>query len=410
MKPTPTPTPRILLAETSRWACGHRLAIVLANAGCEVSAVCPAYDHPLLKTRAVRRALPYSGLDPVDSLTAAIAATLPDFVIPCDDLAVHHLHELHTRKHRSEKTLNDIPELIERSLGPPRSYGVTSSRKELLRIARELGLLTPDTSELSTLDDIAGWQAEHSLPWVLKIDRTWGGRGVRVAKTCEEAGKLFYEMKGLFSDLRAMKQLIVNDDPIWIRPASDRSRPEITVQQYIEGRPANCAVVSWQGEVLAGISVEAVDTQGSTGPATVVRVIDNPGMMQCAEKLARRLGLSGFFGLDFMIEAATGAPYLIEMNPRSTPVCHLQLGHGRDMVAALCARLSGEPLHEQPSVTQNDLIAYFPQAWHRESAYLAASYQDIPQGEPELVEMLMKAVTNRRWRARVFGVALPHFA
>jgi predicted ATP-grasp superfamily ATP-dependent carboligase len=54
-------------------------------------------------------------------------------------------------------------------------------------------------------------------------------------------------------------------------------------------------------------------------------------MMFAAERLAHRLDLSGFFGLDFMIEDNTETTYPIEMNPRCTQFCHLQLGKGRDI-------------------------------------------------------------------------------
>jgi hypothetical protein len=53
-------------------------------------------------------------------------------------------------------------------------------------------------------------------------------------------------------------------------------------------------------------------------------------------------------GFDFMIEAATGAAYLIEMNPRNTPICAVRLGPGRDLAEAPVARISGRPVRERP--------------------------------------------------------------
>jgi hypothetical protein len=118
-------------------------------------------------------------------------------------------------------------------------------------------------------------------------------------------------------------------------------------------------------------------------------------MMSAAERMAQRLGLSGFFGLDFMIEDGTDAAYLIEINPRSTPLCHLRLGTGRDLIGALVSQLSGQPLEEQPPITDNDLIAYFPQAWASNSELLQSSFQDIPWDEPELMEELLHPWPNR---------------
>ena len=41
-----------------------------------------------------------------------------------------------------------------------------------------------------------------------------------------------------------------------------------------------------------------------TGSATVVRLTERPEMLLAAKRIARRLGLSGFFGLDFMLRPA----------------------------------------------------------------------------------------------------------
>ncbi len=387
--------PKVLLTDTNRWPIPARLAIGLAKAGCRVSAVCPTRGHPLLCTRVVHETFPYNSLRPLESLVAAIEATEPQIIIPSDDRGVQHLHELYARSRSLGTFGTGLANLIEYSLGPPESYPIVSARCDLLRIACEEGVRVPDTKLLKTTDDLRSWQAGHRLPWVLKGDGTYGGRGVRIAYTPEHAEKSFSEITGLFRATRAIKRAIVNRDPFWLRPWWNNHRPAVIVQSHIQGRPANCAVVCWKGEVLAGIGVEVVSSEGLTGPASVVRVVDNPGMMLAAERIARRLGLSGFFGLDFMIEDGSGATYMIEMNPRCTPLSHLQLGKGRDMIEALGAQLSGRPLQETTPVTQNDLIAYFPQAQQCKSESLQSSFLDIPQGEPNLVEDLLRPWPDR---------------
>jgi carbamoylphosphate synthase large subunit len=66
-------------------------------------------------------------------------------------------------------------------------------------------------------------------------------------------------------------------------------------------------------------------------------------MRLAAERIAYRLGLSGSFGLDFMIEDASLETYLIELNPRCSPLSHLQHGEERDLISALWAQLSRIP-------------------------------------------------------------------
>ena len=347
-------SPRVLLTDTTRWERSARIAVELSSAGCSVSAVCLARRHPFLETRVVDQVFPYSSLRPLESLAAAIRATDPKIIIPCDDRAVQHLHQLHRQARLTGA--DNIAGLIERSLGPPRSYPIVSVRFNLLDIARQEGLRVPATQAIHTLDDLSSWGAEHDLPWVLKADRTWGGGGVHIAPTVKHAQRFFKRIPRFFGTALAVKRLVVNRDPFWLLPSRRRWRPGVIVQSHIQGRPANCAVVCWEGRVLAGIAAEVVSSEKPTGPATAVRIVDNPEMMVCAESIARRLGLSGFFGLDFMIEEGTGASHLIEMNPRCTPLCHLRMGQGRDLIGALYAQLSGRAPQGAPSMTQKDRI------------------------------------------------------
>ena len=134
------------------------------------------------------------------------------------------------------------------------------------------------------------------------------------------------------------------------------------MQSFVHGRPGNCTVFAWKGRVLALIAVEVVRSDGATGPASIVRIVDNKEMRFAAERVAARLKLSGFFGLDFMIENGSNAVYLIEMNPRLAPPCYLRLGKGSDLPGAFWAQLTAQPLPDHRAVTQNEMIAYLPQA------------------------------------------------
>jgi hypothetical protein len=382
--------PRVLLTDTNRWALSARLAIAVSQAGCQVSAACAMPGHALLKTRAVHRTFRYSGLRPLESLTAAIEAVEPEVVIPCCDRSVGHLHELYARAQSQGAAGSKMAALIERSLGSPSSYPTVSSRYGLLALAREEGIRVPSTMRVNTPEELADWQEREAFPWVLKADGTWGGGGVKIVRTRDEIQKSLAQLARMFGFGRVIKRLLVNRDPFWLRSWWNRCQHAVIAQSYIEGHAANCAVVCWKGRVLAGIAVEVVSSDGLTGPASVVRIVNNPEMMFAAERIAARLGLSGLFGLDFMIDARSGAAYLIEMNPRSTPLCHLRLGHKRDMAGALWAQLAGQPDPEAPSVTQNDMIAYFPQAWNSKSELLESSFQDIPLEEPELIQELRR--------------------
>lgn len=390
-----TSSPRVLLTDTNRWPAPARIAIGLAKSGCTVAAVCPTRGHPLLYTSAVQRSFPYRSLRPLESLLAAIEAFQPDVIVPCDDRGVMHLHELYDRACKQGASGTPVASLLERSLGSPDSFVAVSCRSRLLDIARQEGIRVPDSQPLSGLEDLEAWQAGHAFPWVLKGDGTFGGRGVRIAHSFEEASKHYSDIRRMFGAIRAFKRALINRDPFWLRPWWQNHQPAVTVQSYVLGRPANCAVVCWKGRVLAGIAVEVVSSVGQTGPASIVRVVDNQEMLEAAERLARSLELSGFFGLDFMIEKKSGAAYLIEMNPRCTPLTHLQLGNGRDMIETFSAQIAGRSPRDVVPVTHNDLIAYFPQSRNTKSEFLQSSYQDVPVGEPRLLQALLEPWPDR---------------
>jgi hypothetical protein len=390
---------KILLTTTTRWPSSVRLMIEFSRVGHLVSIVCPVHGHPSKKVRALHGEFPYKALAPLDSLADAIEAAKPDIIIPCDDLAVRHLHELHTSKRARCASEVDIPALIVRSLGPPESYDTVDSRNLLLKVAREGRILTPETRVLDNQGDLNQWHSDQPFPWVLKADGTTGGAGVRIAHTLEEARGFFSDLRRSMGLLRTIKHLTIDRDLILQRQwwhGLRRVRPAVVAQSFIRGSAANCAVACWKGEILAGMGCEAVSTETSVGPATVVRLVDNAEMMVAARRIARRLSLSGFFGLDFVIQEGTGAAYLIEMNPRCTPPSHLRLGTGRDMIGALSAQLAGKRLSEPVAITQNNLIAYFPQALLSDNEFLSSSYHDVPEAEPEFIQELCRPSSDRR--------------
>lgn len=376
--------PHVLIADTNRWGISARLAIGLAEAGCEISAVCPPPSHALMKTRAVGKTFRYSGIKPLESLRAAIEAADPLVVIPSCDRSVAHLHELYLRSRSNGSRGKRIVELIERSLGVPASHSIVASRFELLRVAREEGIRVPDMCRVHDSRDLEAWRMQQPLPWVLKADGTWGGRGVRVVHSLDEVHRSIESLTQISGLGRALKRIVVNRDPFWIHDWWRHAEHGVIAQAYISGRPANCAVLCWKGRVLASIGVEVVSSEGATGPATVVRLVKDPAMMHAAEMIASRLQLSGFFGLDFMIETPSNRVFLIEMNPRLAPPCHLRLGAGRDLPGAFWSQLTERPLPSSHPETLGEFVSYFPQD-SIDVSKIPNCYQDMPpENEPEL--------------------------
>jgi ATP-grasp domain len=386
--------PTVLVATTSRWYPTARLAMALEHAGCAVEIVCPS-GHPVIKTQAGNKTHVYHGLAPLNSFAAAIADSRPDLIIPGDDLSTSHLHRLHARERRQGKTNSPICSAIERSLGAEANFPVAYDRARFIELARQEGIRVPNTKAIANLDGLRDWIARNGFPTVLKANGTSGGDGVRIVRTFDEAEVAFRSLQAPPRLLRAIKRAILDHDGTLVEPSLLRRRFVMNAQTFIHGREATSAVACWKGKVLAALHFEVINKRSVAGPATVVRLIEDSDVSAAAEKMVRRLNLSGLHGFDFMLEEQTGNAYLIEMNPRATQVGHLALGQGRDIPAALYAVLSGKAVQPAPKVTENATIALFPQEWMRDpaSAFLRSAYHDIPWEEPELVR---DCVSNRR--------------
>lgn len=369
-----------------------------SHAGCEVAAICPRRGHPLLKTSSVQKTFHYRALGPLSSLTAAIQSFQPHLVVPCDDRAVQHLHELHD-------TGSAACPLIERSLGRPTSFSIVSNRLNFLEFARAQGLRTAETTAIDPALKVSPLP-RPAPPWILKAEGSWGGHGVRIARGLYEVHESYQALRKPLSATRALKRLLAERDAFWLRTWWQHTPFDVIAQSYIPGRPANCAVFCWKGRVHAAIYAEVIRAQGVTGPATVVKIVNHPEMANAAEKIAARLDLSGFFGLDFVIEEGSGAAYLIEMNPRATPLCHLQPATGTTLPAALSAKLTGQPARPTAAAARKSTVAYFPQAWHWDPkcTFVASGFHDVPWEEPGLVrELLLLPWPERGALARILN-------
>jgi hypothetical protein len=393
----PTEQPAILLAATLWWPLSARLAARLIHYGARVSAICPR-GHVLHHLPGLQRLYDYSPWGARASLAAAIDAARPDFVIPCDDRAVWQLHELHASR-------PDLRALIEGSLGRASEYRTVGTRLRLLETAQELGIRIPKTQQVRSVADLRDWFAQGPRPSVIKSDGTWGGSGVTMVEREDQAHAAYARARRHRSLGEVVKRLVVNGDPLATWTLRKQSEADVSVQEQIVGRPANAMVAAWRGEALATVVVEVLSSQGRTGAGIVVRVVENREIARAARLLAERLGMSGFFGLDFVISGETSAAYLIEMNPRCTQLGHLPLLSRGDLAGILYAKMSGRSPLPAPTPIDNDVIAFFPQSMLADppSRFAARAHVDVPWQNPSLVaELLLPSFPDRRLIARLY--------
>lgn len=390
--------PHVLLVATGQLASTARMAIELHDAGADIGLIAPR-NHPAWALKFLGGRRIYRARAPMASLRDALAALRPTMVIPCDERAVRDLHGVW-------RSTNDryTRQIIENSAGSPGYFSTIVSRASLLALARGHGIRVPEFGSIAGIPELRDWCASHSSPFVLKADGSWAGFGVRIVSSADRAEDMFRQMTRRASARLALRESLLEGNHFGIRPWLQGHRPTMSIQAYINGWPANIGVACWRGEVLASICAEAVSTSSATGPSTVVRIIDNPEMVEAAYQIVRALGLSGMIGFDFMLEASTGAAYLIEMNPRNTPICALRPGPSHDLAEALIARIAGRPARTRPPRTLRDVVAFFPDTWRADPAnqFLRSGFHDVPWEYPELVRRLMQRERRERyWTTRL---------
>jgi glutathione synthase/RimK-type ligase-like ATP-grasp enzyme len=393
--------PRVVVVATVHWPATTRLCLEMADGGMEVRALVPD-DHALFKmcTVTVER-LGRTRNEALRTIGRTVERHAPDMLVPADEPAIDLLRMLYERALRGRGARPErTAKLVEASLGAPSSFVFARKKSLFVSLAREEGLPVPRTEIVRDLGQLQNYMATARFPLVIKRDGTSGGEGVRIVGNEAEARRTFLDFQASSGRVFAVRQAVRKLDLAHLQQFC-RPRPSITVQDYIEGRPANRAVVCDRGQVLAGLSVEVLQTSQSTGPATVVRVIDSPEMADAAAHVVRRLGLSGFVGFDFMLEAATGRAYLIEMNQRPTQICHLALNASSDQIGALAAALSAAVRARAMPNIGSRTIALFPQESWRDpsSGFLQSAHHDVPWQEPEFIAAYSQPVAPepRTW-------------
>jgi glutathione synthase/RimK-type ligase-like ATP-grasp enzyme len=384
---------RILVIATLDWPQITRVCLALADAGFKVRALAPDH-HRLHKMRTIDVGLLHrTRTAALHSISRAVERFLPDIVIPGDERAIDYMHSLYmgaTRGHGRRAHL--LAELIETSLGSPSSFVFARQTSCFVQLARDEGLLVPATAVVNNVRQLRARVTGARFPLVLKRDERAGGQGVRIVTNAKEAERNFIELRLAGGRIMALMQTLDSRDASYLARFF-KPNPAIILQEYIEGRPANRAVVCRQGRVLAGLSVEALQTRGPTHPASVVQIIDSPDMTEAAAFLVQRLGLSGFVGFDFMIGAGSGQAYLLEMNGRPTPICHIALDSPTDMISALAQPFA--ITRKVPNV-DSPIVALFPQEVWRDpkSGYLRAAYHDVPPHAAEFVTFYADPVAS----------------
>lgn len=387
--------PGVLVTATTWWPLSARLSSRLMAYGCKVTALCPS-GHPLRHLPGMTKCHAYITGQSQDSLARAIREDRPDIVIPTDDQAVQELQQL-------ALVDADVRRLYERSLGSLEAGMLLSGRESLSRLAAKLGIAAAESVVVRSIEQASAVARQWGFPAVLKKDATWGGNGVAIVRNQADLANAYSKLRRPIGLAARCKRRLVNSDRLAFANRNSHSS-EMTMQRYVEGTPANAMFAAFEGKLLADYQVRVCGSLGQTGAAVLVEKVDDARIREAGARLAAELGLSGFFGLDFVLRQGTGEPLLIELNPRTTQLGHLPMQDGADLAGHMYAAWTGLPVPRSTETPGTPRIAFFPQAMQSniDPTLLDGAYMDMPQESELITELQKTAWPERQWIARAY--------
>jgi hypothetical protein len=375
--------PTLLLALTrTDWLGTSRAPRMLARAGFDVAVLTPPGSLCERSSYASRIAHVSPRATPMAWITALarlIDACDPRLLVPGDELALRLLFRLALDPPPAlpEAQRARVAALVVESLGDPVHYEASVDKTLLPAAAAALGVRMPPGS-IVVGSVTAAVVAARAIGGriVLKRRMGFGGGGLVFAESPDEVKV-------------AAERLLRQPEAIDL---GEYDRSQIVVQGYVAGRHDSQAMVALAGRPLAAFAWERfVATRPAPGQTSVARFVDSPETLDFTARLARGFGITGFFNVQFIVDARTGEACVLEINRRIVTHTHLGERVGCDLGAALFAALEGRVV--PPPVPQTgdvDCVAVFPREWLRDPAspHLDRCPADLPWDEPGLLRAM----------------------
>lgn len=211
---------------------------------------------------------------------------------------------------------------------PLAAFRRISDKAELLAVAPEVGIAVPEQRVVQTPADVAGLLASPPpLPAVLKPARSVGEHAGRRAKL---------EVRHV-ADARELEQALTG--------LGAEAFP-LLVQQRVVGPGIGVFLLRWNGETLAAFSHRRIREKPPSGGVSVYResIPADPALVARSRALLDRFAWCGVAMIEYKVDAASGTPYLMEVNGRFWGSLQLAVDAGVDFPALLLAAAWGEPV------------------------------------------------------------------
>ena len=380
--------PVLLVSTATRWYGTARTPRALSKAGFDVTLLTP--QKSLAETSRFVSRVAYlpdhaTPLEWIHAVAATVRAVSPRQMMPCDDVSFRLLAmlALSPPPQMQPRLQAELADLVRRSLGDAEYYRASVDKTLIYAAAARAGVRVPDHVVIASVDDALGFADRHGYPLVVKRPYTTAGDGVRIVDN--EAA------------LRDAVSILAAPNVDDLEPDASR---RLVVQRYIAGSICYQNVAAWQGRYLAGYAGDRLEAHGGPmTPGTVVRYRDSPPLREFSIKLVEAFGMTGLFTSEYIIEKATGLPYLIEINRRISPGTHFGAVMNVDLCAALYAAMHDgiSPSRSRLDTGEERIFVQFPAEWLRnpQSAWLRRHPVDVPWDDPELLDAML-ALRNER--------------
>lgn len=379
----------LIIALNEKWVGISRLPSGLDRAGFSVYALCPQKSY-LAKTRFLKKSIFYPTFTYSRSkiiylwIIFAFVFLNPDFVIPGDEDAILALQRL-SNGLAAIPFLKKISGIIRLSL-PSKDYDeLMLSKSNFQKKCVEWGIRTPENIVIENIQSALLASYLLSYPVVLKYDMGYGSSGVHI---CQSEFELIEKMR--YFKMTSLSKKIKNFLKELLFVSIFSGKNIISLQQYIQGVHGQVPFCSNKGKVFAHNIMSSLKIHPTeTGATTVSRGIENQELDCYLTSFVKKTNYTGFGSLEFIMEEKTGLPYVIELNPRPTPTCHIS---NQIITNDLCEYLFKglNFIKSETAIFKDYTLAMFPGEQKRDphSTFLTNAYHDIPNNDLALLQML----------------------
>jgi predicted ATP-grasp superfamily ATP-dependent carboligase len=287
----------------------------------------------------------------VDAVLSALQVTAAEVLLPCYDGSIEAV--------RSRRT--EVEQHARVALAKESALEMASDKDKTLNLARELGIRTPRSAHIGSVDELPGALADVGTPAVLKPRRSWIGDEHAGVRACSRA------VVDL-SDARKNCQELMS------------SGATVTVQEWLPGRRDAVTTFVVEGDVKVCFAQMSHRELPRLGGVSVLceSIAPRDDIVKPAQRLVVEMELEGCSIVEFRRDA-DGSPVLMEINPRLAGSMELARRCGVDLANMTYRWATGRPVEAVERYAVGRRLRWFVgELWTLHSALHGDTGPDVP--------------------------------